>query len=190
MLNIVLFGAPGSGKGTQSANLETRYGLTHISTGELLREEIAEGTSVGHEVQALISEGHLVSDELIFSLLKKAISNHPDAKGFILDGFPRTTKQAELLDQLLEENNQKISLVLYLEVEHDTLIQRLLDRGTESHRADDNKSVIINRLNVYMEQTLPVLAYYKKDQRATTIDNNSTIDYCMQQVNRAVDQLT
>lgn len=161
MLNLVLFGAPGSGKGTQSAKLIDQYGLYHISTGEVLRDHIARKTPLGITADKYISKGNLIPDDLIIDLLKDVIDNDAkDAKGIVFDGFPRTIPQAEALKKILEERGTKLHAVVGLEVPEDELIDRMLKRGQQTGRADDNLETIKNRLEVYHNQTQPLKEYY------------------------------
>ncbi len=187
MLNIVMFGAPGSGKGTHSDRLVEKFNLMHISSGELLREEIKNETAIGLEVKDIISKGHLASDEIIISLLRRAITaTSRNYRGYIFDGFPRTVHQAEKLDNMLGEINQKLDVILNLEVEEQTLIDRLLSRGKTSGRSDDNLETITNRLEIYKTQTLPILEYYRERDCYTPINNNVTIEESFTQIYAAV----
>ena len=152
MLNIVLFGPPGSGKGTQSQLLINQYHLIHLSTGDILRGEIAQGTELGQKAKSIMDRGDLVPDEVVIGMIRSILEKNPNATGFIFDGFPRTTTQAESLDQMLDELNTSISTMLSLEVDDDELIKRLLDRGKSSGRADDtNVSIITNRIQEYKQ---------------------------------------
>ncbi len=160
MLNIILTGAPGSGKGTQSDFIVEKYGLHHLSTGQLLRNEIAAGTELGKSIDSLIAGGHLVPDDTMIALIANYIDNLPaDAKGIIFDGFPRTVNQAQELEKLLEERNMNVR-VIELVVEEEELIARLLNRGKTSGRADDNLESIKKRLEIFHAQTAPVCAFY------------------------------
>ncbi len=160
MLNIALFGPPGAGKGTQSQMLLEKYNLDYISTGDLLRQEISEETAIGLKVKDLIAKGELVSDEIIVELIEKKITANVDKNGFLFDGFPRTLVQAYILDGLLLKLNTSLSCLLSLEVPDDELVRRLIERGKNSGRSDDNMEVIQNRLREYNEKTAPVLDYY------------------------------
>lgn len=161
MLNLVLFGAPGSGKGTQSARLIDQYGLYHISTGELLRDHIARGTELGKTADAYISEGNLIPDELMIDILDDELErNAKGAKGVVFDGFPRTIPQAMALSELLKKRGTELHGVIGLEVPEDELVKRLLNRGKETGRADDNLETIKNRLQVYHTQTEPLRDHY------------------------------
>lgn len=161
MINIVLFGAPGSGKGTQSAKIIDQFGLYHISTGEVLRDHIARGTELGKTAEKYISKGNLIPDNLIVDLIAHVIDNEArEAKGVVFDGFPRTIPQAEALRDMLAERGSKVHAVVGLEVPEDELVERMLNRGKETGRADDNLDTIKNRLEVYHNQTHPLKEYY------------------------------
>ena len=178
MLKIVIFGAPGSGKGTQSERLIDEYGLHHISTGELLRRHIAEGTELGTVANKYISQGHLIPDDLMIKVLEEVLDSNPEltSKGVIFDGFPRTIDQAGSLNDMLEKRGTKVHAVVGLEVNEDDLIRRMLQRGKESGRADDNIDTIRERLNVYHNQTSPLRDFYIKEGKYHAIDGNGTVD--------------
>lgn len=176
MLNIVLFGPPGSGKGTQSEKIIDKYGLTHFSTGDMLRAELAAETELGLQAKNIMERGELVSDEIIIGMIRNKIKGQSDAKGFIFDGFPRTVAQAEALDVLLQELGMKIDLMLGLEVEKQELIDRLLKRGQDQGRADDNLETIENRIKVYEDQTSPVMGYYDAQGKYRGVDGVGSID--------------
>lgn len=161
MLNIVLFGPPGAGKGTQSAKLTDKYKLVHLSTGDIFRNNIREQTELGNLAKSYIDKGQLVPDEITIGMLASEVNKHKEANGFIFDGFPRTREQAKALDDLLASKNTSISMMLALEVEEEELKKRLLQRGKESGRPDDqNPEVIQKRIDVYNAETLPVKDYY------------------------------
>ena len=189
MLNIVITGAPGSGKGTQSDILVEKYGLKHISTGDLLRGEIAKGTDLGMKAKTLIDAGNLVPDEIINGMLESVIKNNLDAKGFIFDGYPRTVDQAKNLDTLLSAYNEKVTIMLNIDVNHDLLIERLLNRAKTSGRADDNLETINHRLEVYQTVTLPVADYYKSTDRYHAVNNNTSIDDCFNQIKALIGEI-
>lgn len=177
MLNIVLFGPPGAGKGTQAEFLINSFGLNHLSTGDLLRSEIAAGTKLGLEAKSFMDKGELVPDAVVIGMIKSKLESNQDAKGFIFDGFPRTVEQAKELDKLLEENGTPISGMLSLEVEKQELINRLLNRGKISGRPDDqDQSVIENRINVYNQKTLPLIEYYKPQGKHFGINGMGTVE--------------
>ncbi len=189
MLNIVITGAPGSGKGTQSDILVEKYGLKHISTGDLLRGEIAKGSELGMKAKTLIDAGNLVPDEIINGMLESVIKANLDAKGFIFDGYPRTVDQAKNLDTLLSAYNEKVTIMLNIDVNHDLLIERLLNRDKTSGRADDNIETINHRLEVYQSVTLPVAYYYRGTDRYHAVNNNTTIDDCFKQIEALIAEI-
>lgn len=190
MLNIVIFGAPGSGKGTQSELIVKKYGLVHCSTGDLLRAEIANATPLGLKVKNIIARGELVPDTLIIDLLSQVVEQQKaTAKGFIFDGFPRTTVQAEALEQMLKRHGEGVTLMLALTVEKQELIKRLLHRGEISGRADDNMETIKQRIEVYEQKTAPVMDFYKKAGLYNEISNDSTVEACFEQVCRLIDRV-
>ena len=160
MLNIILFGPPGAGKGTQSQFLREKYNLTYISTGEILREEIAAESELGLQVKEIIGRGGLVSDEIVAQIIEKKFIDHPDTAGFLFDGYPRTVRQAEMLEDLLEKYDMSLTGVLSLEVPEELLIERMLERGKTSGRADDNLESIKHRFEEYYEKTHPVTDFY------------------------------
>jgi adenylate kinase len=176
MLNIVLFGPPGSGKGTQSELIIDRYGLTHFSTGDMLRAELAAESELGLRAKSIMEKGELVSDEIIIGMIRNRIKSESQAKGFIFDGFPRTVAQAETLDKLLEELGMKIDVMLGLEVERQELIDRLLKRGQQQGRSDDNLATIENRIKVYGDQTTPVMDYYRTQGKYRGFNGVGSID--------------
>ena len=177
MLNLVLFGPPGAGKGTQAEYLISSFGLTHLSTGDLLRGEIAGGTKLGKEAKSYMDKGELVPDSVVIGMIESKLESTKDTNGFIFDGFPRTVEQAKALDALLNTNGTPISAMLSLEVEKQELIKRLLSRGKESGRADDQDvSVIENRINVYNQKTAPLIEYYKEQKKHYGIDGMGTIE--------------
>jgi adenylate kinase len=176
MFNMVIFGPPGSGKGTQSEKISEKYNLTHISTGEIFRSEIKNQTELGKKVQGIIERGELVPDELLIELLESAIHNRKDKDGFIFDGFPRTCRQAEDFDALVEKLGLKLSLVLALEVNEEEIIQRLLKRAIEMGRKDDTEEVIRNRMDVYRNQTAPIIEFYQNKGIFKSIYGIGSID--------------
>ena len=177
MLNLVLFGPPGAGKGTQSKKLIEKYDLIHLSTGDLLRGEIAQGTELGLEAKKLMDDGKLVPDAVVIGMISNKLDANKDAKGFIFDGFPRTVAQAEALDQLLESKQSAISGMIALEVGDDELERRLLERGKESGRPDDaNPEVIRKRIQEYNDKTAPVAGFYKNQDKFTSINGVGSVD--------------
>lgn len=177
MLNLVLFGAPGSGKGTQSSKIIDNFGLHHISTGELLRDHIARGTELGKTADSFISKGQLIPDELMIDILDHELENNlKDAKGVIFDGFPRTIPQAEALEKLLEKRGTELAGVIGLEVPEDELVERLLNRGKETGRADDNLETIKNRLEVYHNQTEPLKEHYSNKGKYISVNGSGIVD--------------
>lgn len=162
MLNIILFGPPGAGKGTQAARLIEKYGFNHISTGEVIREEIRKGSPLGLSVKEYIDKGHLAPDGLVIDLIADYVGKHKDCAGNIFDGFPRTTPQAEAFDRIMERHGTPVGVMLSLEVPDEELVKRLLNRGKDSGRADDlSEEVIRNRIDVYKAQTAVVAEHYK-----------------------------
>ena len=177
MLNIVLFGPPGAGKGTQSEKLIDKYSLIHLSTGDLLRGEIAAGTVLGLKAKKLMDAGDLVPDEVVIGMISSKLEQNKNASGFIFDGFPRTEAQAIALDELLKSNNTAITKMLALEVDTDELTKRLLERGKKSGRADDqNESIIRNRINEYNNKTAPLKKYYSEQSKFQSIKGVGSID--------------
>jgi adenylate kinase len=177
MFNLILFGPPGSGKGTQSEKLVDKYGLVHLSTGNLLREEIANRTPLGLEAKNFMDKGQLVPDEVVIGMIDNSLDLHKDAKGFLFDGFPRTPAQAEALDKLLQLKKTEISVVLALEVTEEELVKRLLNRGKTSGRSDDtNEEVIRKRFAVYTNETEPVAGHYKKEKKFQSIKGEGSVD--------------
>lgn len=177
MFNLILFGPPGSGKGTQSEKLIARYGLKHLSTGDLLRSEIAAKTPLGKEAQRFMDKGQLVPDEVVIGMISSALDNNPRATGFLFDGFPRTAAQAEALDKLLNLKQTSIAVMLALEVSEEELVKRLLKRGETSGRSDDtNENVIRARILEYHNKTAVVADYYKKFKKAVMVKGEGTIE--------------
>lgn len=187
MLNIIIFGAPGSGKGTQSAHIKEHYNLNHISTGDLLRAEIKKGTPLGKEVEGLISEGHLVPDETIVSIMEGHIEDPGEYAGIIFDGFPRTVAQAEALDTMLSTHGESVTLLLELQVGEEELISRILERGKVSGRADDNEESARERLKVYHNETEPVRNFYSKQGKYVAVEGEGSIDEITERIIKAID---
>lgn len=177
MLNIVLFGPPGAGKGTQSNLLIEKYHLVHLSTGDILRGEIAQGTALGLEAKKLMDQGILVPDEVVIGMIRNKLDENKHAAGFIFDGFPRTEAQAAALDHLLAERETPISMMLALQVNEDELMKRLLNRGKDSGRADDADPVVVKkRIDVYNNQTLPLVNYYEQQGKFKAVDGIGTVE--------------
>ena len=177
MFNLILFGPPGSGKGTQSERLMAKYGLKHLSTGDLLRSEIAGQTPLGQAAKSFMDKGQLVPDEVVIEMISSALDNNPQSNGFLFDGFPRTTAQAEALDKLLTQKGTEIAIVLALQVSPEELLKRLLNRGLTSGRSDDvNEEVIVNRIAEYERKTASVAEYYKHYGKVSYIKGEGNID--------------
>ncbi|MCE1199437.1 MAG: adenylate kinase [Marinilabiliales bacterium] len=190
MINLVLFGPPGAGKGTQADVLSKDYHLIHISTGDILREEIAASTPIGLAVKDIICKGELVPDNMVIELIRERIDKNPEANGFLFDGFPRTVPQADALDKLLVQFGRRVSAMLSLEVEVEELISRLLNRGTTSGRSDDaDRAVIENRIHVYNEKTQPLIQYYKEAGKYHAINGMGGIDDITHRLKNCIDQL-
>lgn len=189
MLNIVILGAPGSGKGTQSERIVEKYGINHISTGDVLRAEIKNGTELGKTAKGYIDQGQLIPDELMIDILASVFDSFKDSKGVIFDGFPRTIAQAEALKKMLAERGQDVSVMLDLEVPEDELMVRLIKRGKDSGRADDNEETIKKRLHVYHSQTSPLIDWYKNEKKYQHINGLGTMDGIFADICEAVDKL-
>ena len=176
MLNLILFGPPGSGKGTQSEKLILKYGLKHLSTGDLLRSEISQKTPLGLEAKNLMDKGHLVPDEVVIGMISSALETNPEASGFLFDGFPRTSAQAEALDKLLTLKGTSINTMLSMEVSEEELVNRLLKRGETSGRADDNNEGVIRaRIAEYHNKTAVVADYYKKFDKVVSVKGEGSV---------------
>jgi len=189
MFNLVLFGPPGSGKGTQSEKLVEKYGFSHLSTGNLLREEIANKTPLGVEAKKFMDQGQLVPDEVVIGMVDSFFEKHKDAPGFLFDGFPRTVAQAQALDKLLNLRKTAIRLVLALEVTEEELVKRLLKRGETSGRSDDtNEAVIRKRFAVYSSDTTPVAEYYKKERKFKAVHGEGSVDEIFAALRQAIDK--
>lgn len=188
MLNIVLFGPPGAGKGTQSERLVEKYQLIHLSTGDIFRSNIKQKTPLGVEAKSYMDQGNLVPDDLTIKMLRQEVEQHPAAEGFIFDGFPRTTAQAEALDLFLAEKETEITVMLALEVEEDELRDRLLKRAETSGRSDDaDPKVIQKRIDVYQAETAPVKEYYRQKGKLKEIDGQGSIDTITQRLFEAIE---
>jgi len=188
MLNIILFGAPGSGKGTQSQLIVDTYGLQHLSTGDVLRAEIATGSELGKQIDALISEGNLVPDEMMYGVIENYIAKLPKhSKGTIFDGYPRTVPQAISLTQLLKKYHME-AIMIDLMVDEQLLIQRLIERGKVSGRADDNLNTIRHRIAVYHDQTEPIAHYYLRHGNYFAVNGNYSMEDVFSQIKRIIDR--
>jgi len=183
MLNLVLFGPPGAGKGTQSHKLIEKYGLIHLSTGDLLRGEIAQGTTLGLEAKKLMDDGKLVPDAVVIGMISNKLDSNKDGKGFIFDGFPRTVAQAEALDSLLTSKHSAITGMIALEVDDAELLRRLLNRGKDSGRPDDaNPEVISKRIHEYNDKTAPVAGFYKNQGKFKSINGIGSVEEIFAQI--------
>ena len=188
MLNIILFGAPGCGKGTQAALIKEKYNINHISTGEVIRDEIANGTELGKSMQEYIAAGKLAPDSIVIGMIRNYMNDHKDAAGNIFDGFPRTTAQAEEFDRILAENGESVNVMIYMDVPEEELVKRILLRGKDSGRADDaSEDVIRNRISVYREQTAIVAEHYSKQGKYAAIDGVGSMDEVFERICAAID---
>lgn len=187
MKNIVIFGAPGAGKGTQSEFIEKRYHLNHISTGDLLRHEIAAQTELGLRIKGIMDAGQLVSDDIVVEMIDKAIA--ADTQGMLFDGFPRTVAQAEVLDKLLAKHGRSLTCMVQLEVPQEELMHRLLERAKIQGRADDNEATIKARLHEYESKTLPVANYYAAQGKQRLIDGTGTVEAIAQRIGDAIEKV-
>lgn len=189
MFNLILFGPPGSGKGTQSDKLVEKYGLIHLSTGNLLRQEIKDKTPLGIEAKSFMDKGQLVPDEVVIGMVDSYFDQHKGAKGFLFDGFPRTVAQAKSLDKLLELKKTEIGKVLILDVDEEELIKRLILRGKTSGRSDDaDENVQRNRQEVYKKETLPVAAYYSKSKKVINVDGMGEVKEIFDRLSSHIDK--
>lgn len=190
MLNLVLFGPPGAGKGTQAVKLLEKYQLIHLSTGDLLREQIAAGTELGIQAKSIIDKGDLVSDQIVIGMIDSKLKANQNARGFIFDGFPRTPAQAKALDELLELRGTAVSAMIFLEVGHDELVARLLNRGKISGRIDDqNISVIEKRVQVYAKETAPVKDHYLSQSKFVSVKGVGSVDEIFNALCHEIDKL-
>ncbi|MEE1103665.1 MAG: adenylate kinase [Alistipes sp.] len=189
MLNIILFGAPGCGKGTQAARIKEKYNINHISTGEVIRQEIARGTELGRSMQSYIEAGQLAPDSIVIGMIRNYMTEHKDAAGNIFDGFPRTTAQAEEFDRILAEDGLSVSVMVYMDVPEQELVNRILLRGKDSGRADDaSEDVIRNRIAVYREQTEIVAEHYSKQGKYVAVDGLGTMDEVFDRICKVIDE--
>ena len=190
MLNVVLFGAPGCGKGTQSELLEKRFGLSHVSTGEIIRSHIKSQTELGLQMQEYISRGELAPDSVVIGMIEDYLAANKGIKGTIFDGFPRTTAQAEAFDKLLVQHNDSVDIMIYMDVPEEELVKRILLRGKESGRADDaSEDVIRNRIAVYNQQTAVVADYYRAQGKYVAVPSLGTIDEVFERIAAEIEKL-
>jgi adenylate kinase len=188
MFNLILFGPPGSGKGTQSEKIIEKYRLVHLSTGDLLRSQIAQQTALGLEAKKLMDKGHLVPDEVVVGMISSAIDANPTAKGFLFDGFPRTSAQAEALDKLLDLKQAPISVMLALDVSENELIKRLIKRGETSGRSDDvNEEIIAARVLEYKNKTEAVADYYRQTDKVVMVPGEGSIDDIFERLSKEIE---
>lgn len=187
MFNFILFGPPGSGKGTQSVRVAEKYNLTHISTGDIFRRNIREKTTLGMKVKSIIEKGELVPDELLIEILEDAMDRAKGNHGFVFDGFPRTVQQANDLKAILQKRNEHVSLVLALEVNDDEIIKRLLKRAEVEGRKDDTREVIENRIRVYNNQTQPLIEYYGRNGTFASVNGIGSIDGIFNAICKKID---
>lgn len=187
MFNLILFGPPGSGKGTQSVRVAEKYNLVHISTGDIFRREIKNKSTLGLKVQRIIENGELVPDDLLVDILRSALQQAGNPTGFVFDGFPRTIRQAQDLDKLLEETGEKVSLALSLDVDEEEVVTRLTKRALLEGRKDDTEEVIRNRMKVYHSQTHPLMDYYNKQNKLKSLTGVGSIDDIFKDVCKVID---
>jgi adenylate kinase len=189
MFNMILFGPPGSGKGTQSEKLIEKYKFKHLSTGDILRSEIARKTPLGLEAKSLMDKGQLVPDEVVIGMISTALDANPGVSGFLFDGFPRTTAQAEALDKLLELNKTEIGVVVALQVPEEELIARMVNRAKTSGRSDDaDENVQRNRLEVYKRDTMPVANHYRKKEKVVELNGVGSVDGIFEELSAVIDE--
>ena len=187
MFNLVLFGPPGSGKGTQSSKIIETFHLSHISTGDILRVEVAKESPLGIEAKKFMDQGMLVPDEVVIGMISSKLDENPDAAGFIFDGFPRTVAQAQALDNLLDFKNSPINLVLSLIVSEAELKSRLISRGESSGRSDDNEEIILKRIHEYHAKTSPVADYYKSKNKLVEVKGEGSVDEIFNALSQEID---
>lgn len=188
MFNLIIFGPPGSGKGTQSQKITEKYNIRHISTGDILRSEVKQQTQLGMQAQSLMEKGELVPDELLIKILHSVMDKNKDTAGFIFDGFPRTLVQARELDKLMERMNDSIDLVVSLDVPDEEVVSRLLKRAEIEGRKDDNRQTIENRLNVYKRQTSPLLEYYDEANKLEKVNGVGSVDDIFDSICKVIDK--
>jgi adenylate kinase len=188
-LNLLILGPQGAGKGTQAARISGEYGVPHISTGEILRDNMARGTDLGEQVRPIVDAGDLVPDELMVELIRDRLSRGDTVPGFVLDGFPRTMAQAEALDAMLKEIGRNLDAVLVLEIDEEKAVARLLKRAEEEGRADDTPEVIRNRLDNYRRNTAPLVEWYRARDKVVPVNGDGAIDDVFSQLRRALDHM-
>jgi adenylate kinase len=189
MLNLILFGPPGSGKGTQAEKLKENYQLIHISTGDLFRFEISNNTPLGLKAKEYMSAGKLVPDEVTIGMLRNKVEMHPDSKGFIFDGFPRTIAQAKALDAFLNSMNTNITVLISLLVDEEEIVQRIIERGKTSGRTDDaDENIVRNRIQVYKEETSPVFGYYRQKEKSVLLEGMGSVDTIFARLTNCIDR--
>jgi len=189
MLNIVLFGPPGSGKGTQASKIIEKYNLTHISTGDLLRQEVADQTELGKKAKEIMDKGELVSDDIVIGMIRNKLNVNQGGAGFIFDGFPRTVDQARELRKALTDLDERVSVMISLDVPKEELVKRLMKRGEETGRSDDNMETINNRIDVYSRQTVPVTYYYDKMHKHAPVDGTGTVDKIFERIVEVIEKV-
>jgi adenylate kinase len=182
MLNLILFGPPGAGKGTQAKRLADVLNLQHLSTGDMLREEVKAESSLGREAKSIMEEGGLVSDEIVIGMIDKRVEDADGIDGFVFDGFPRTVEQARALDSLMADYDQQIDAVISIEVPEEELVKRLLKRAADENRTDDNEETIRARYQTYLEQTVPVADYYKEEGKLIAVDGLGDVDAIFERI--------
>jgi len=187
MFNLILFGPPGSGKGTQSTRIAEKYHLVHLSTGDIFRKEIRNKSILGLKVRSIIEKGELVPDDLLLEILRSAFRQAGNPRGFVLDGYPRTIRQAEDLDKLLKETGNQVSIVLSLDVDEEEVIKRLLKRAQLEGRKDDTEEVIRNRMKVYHSQTHPLVEYYNKQKKFKSLTGVGSVDDIFRGICKVID---
>ncbi|MCX7862155.1 MAG: adenylate kinase [Bacteroidales bacterium] len=190
MLNVLLFGPPGSGKGTQSKKIIQHYGLSHIATGDIFRKEIEEQTPLGRIAQHYIDKGELVPDDVVISMIEEVFEANPKVKGYVFDGFPRTVSQAKALDNMLQSKKKSICIMIVLDVSDDELLKRMLKRAKIEGRKDDEPHIIQNRIKIYKEQTSPVIEYYQKQNKAFIINGMQTEEAVFKEICYHIDNFS
>ena len=188
-MRIVLLGAPGSGKGTQACKIIEKYNLVHISTGDLLRQEVAGKTELGIQAKEIMDKGELVSDKIVIGMIRNKLNDNEGGRGFIFDGFPRTVEQARELRKALTDHDERVSVMISLDVPKDELVTRLMKRGELTGRSDDNLETINNRIDVYTRQTVPVTYYYDKMHKHAAVDGTGTVDKIFERIVEMIEKV-